>query len=97
MVDLPEKVSLHMILGALVQKLIFQNDPGGHFGFGPLAKNAGIFERDMEAKFFLKGSKKSNQSSNLTSQRMVTEVMFLTLLYRDRKAEGREQNLVEYQ
>ena len=27
----------------------------------------------MEAKFFIKGPKKSNQSSNLTSQRMVTE------------------------
>ena len=25
MVDLPKKVSLHMILGDLVQKLIFQN------------------------------------------------------------------------
>ena len=35
----------------------------------------------MEAKFFIKGPKKSNQSSNLTSQRMVTESRFMTLLY----------------
>ena len=35
----------------------------------------------MEAKFFIKGPKKSNQSSNLTSQRMVTESRFVTLLY----------------
>ena len=34
----------------------------------------------MEAKFFLKGPKKSNQSSNLTSQRMVTESRFMTQL-----------------
>ena len=34
----------------------------------------------MEAKFFIKGPKKSNQSSNLTSQRMVTESRFMTLL-----------------
>ena len=36
----------------------------------------------MEAKFFIKGPKKSNQSSNLTSQRMVTESRFMTLLIR---------------
>ena len=29
-----------MILGALVQKLIFQDGAGGHFGFGPLEKIA---------------------------------------------------------
>ena len=34
----------------------------------------------MEAKFFIKGPKMSNQSSNLTSQRMVTESRFMTLL-----------------
>ena len=43
MVDL---VSSYMILGALVQKLIFQ---------GTLAKKTGIFERDMGANFFIKG------------------------------------------
>ena len=36
----------------------------------------------MEANFFIKGPKKSNQSSNLTSQRMVTESRFMTLLCR---------------
>ena len=55
MVDLPKKVSLCMILGALVQNLIFQDGAAGQLGFGPLAKNAGIFERDMGAKFFIKG------------------------------------------
>ena len=34
----------------------------------------------MEAKFFIKGPKMSNQASNLTSQRMVTESRFMTLL-----------------
>ena len=55
MLDLPEKVSLYMIIGALAQNLIFLNGAGGHLGFWPLAKNARIFARDMEAKFFLKG------------------------------------------
>jgi len=56
MVDLLKKVSFHVILRALVQKLIFQVGAGGHFGFEPLEKkNAGIFRRDMVAKFFLKG------------------------------------------
>ena len=53
MLDIPEKVSLYMIIGALVQNLIFQNGGGGHFGFWPLAKNAGIFARDIKANFFL--------------------------------------------
>ena len=53
---------------------------GGHFGFRLLAKNADIFGRGMEANLFIKGLLKSNQSSNLTSQRMVTELRFLTLL-----------------
>ena len=55
MLDIPEKVSLYMIIGALVQNLIFQNGGGGHFGFWLLAKYAGIFARDMGANFFLKG------------------------------------------
>ena len=55
MLDLPEKVYLYMIIGALVQNLIFQNGAGGHLGFWPLAKNAGIFARDMGANLFLKG------------------------------------------
>ena len=41
----------------------------------------------MEAKFFIKGPKKSNQSSNLTSQRMVTESRFMTLLNRQQFSE----------
>ena len=55
MVDLVEKVYLSLILGALVQKLIFQDCSGGHFGFCPLAKNAGIFVRDLVSKCFIKG------------------------------------------
>ena len=78
MVELIRKAYLHMILGAVVEKLFFSDDAGGHFGFWPLKKNANIFERDMEAKFVVKGPKNSNQSSNLTSRRMVTEVLFMT-------------------
>ena len=55
MVDSVQKVYLHLIVGALVQKLIFQDSAGGHFGFGPLAKNAGKFSRDRDSNFFLKG------------------------------------------
>ena len=33
-VDLLEKVYSYMILGALAQKLIFQDDTGGHLGCG---------------------------------------------------------------
>ena len=55
MVDLYEKVSSYMILGHLVQKFIFRDGAGRHFEFWPLAKNAGIFARDLGAKSFLKG------------------------------------------
>jgi len=41
--DLPEKVSSHVIFGALVQLKKNRNGAGGHFGFGPLAENASIF------------------------------------------------------
>jgi hypothetical protein len=34
MVDLLEKVYSYTILGALAQKLIFQDGTGGHLGFG---------------------------------------------------------------
>ena len=54
--DLPEKVSLYIIIGVLVQNIICQNGDGGHFVCWPLAKNAAIFARDMGAHFFLKGS-----------------------------------------
>ena len=79
-VESVENMYLHKIIGALVQNLIFQNGFSGHLGFGPLEKNAGIFGRDMEANYFIESPKKSNQSSNLTSQRMVTELRCLTLL-----------------
>ena len=55
MVDLYEKVSSNMILGHLDQKLIFRDWARRHFEFGPLAKNARIFARDMGAKSFIKG------------------------------------------
>ena len=42
-VDLVEKVYLYLILGALVQTLIFKDGAGGHFGFGPLAKKCRHF------------------------------------------------------
>ena len=46
---------LYLILGALVQTLIFQDGAGGHFGFGPLAKNAGIFARGRVSNCFMEG------------------------------------------
>ena len=51
-VDLVEKVFLYLTLGALVQKLIFLDGAGGHFGFGPLAKKPGIFARGLVSQFF---------------------------------------------
>jgi len=51
--DLLEKVSSHVIFGALVQKLVFRDGVNGHFGFGPLAENASIFlEGPMELNHF---------------------------------------------
>ena len=50
-----KKVSLYMIICALVEKLIFQYDASGHLGFRALAKNAGIFGRDIPAKKNLNG------------------------------------------
>ncbi len=41
-------------------------------------KNDEIFGRDVEAKCLIKGPIKLNQSSNLTGQRMVTELGFWT-------------------
>ena len=55
MADLYKKVSSFMIPGHLGQKFIFSDGAGRHFEFGPLAKNAGIFARDMGAKSFIKG------------------------------------------
>ena len=46
----------------------------------PLEKNAGIFARDTGAKYFLKGLRKSNQSSKHLSQKVVMKVRFFTLL-----------------
>ena len=80
-IEFIKKMYLYKFINALVQNLIFQNGVGGHFRFLPLEKIAGIFGRDMEAKFLTKGPKKSNQASNLTSQRMVTESRFITLYF----------------
>ena len=55
LVDLYEKVSSYMILGHPHQKLIFSGGAVRHFEFGPLAKNAGIFARDVGAQSFIKG------------------------------------------
>jgi len=52
MVNLLKKVSFHVILRALVQKLIIQVGAGGHFGFEPLEKNAGIFWEGHGRKIF---------------------------------------------
>ena len=55
------------------------NGAGGHFRFTPLEKNARIFARDTGAKYFLKGSRKLNQSSKHLSQKVVMKVSFFTL------------------
>ena len=55
MVKLSEKVSLTVILGAFVQKLIFQDGVRSCLLFHGLAKKKPwIFARDIEAKFFIK-------------------------------------------
>ena len=43
------KVSLYIILGGLVRRLIFQDGVSDHLGFRSLAKNAEIFLRDTGA------------------------------------------------
>ena len=76
--------SLAMLAGgvfvAFICQFFFYNGADGHFGFTPLEKNAGIFARDTGAKYFLKGSKKSNQSSKHLSQKVVMKARFFTLL-----------------
>ena len=42
----PEKFVSYMNLGAPVQRLFLHDGGGGHLGFGPLGKNAGIFGKD---------------------------------------------------
>ena len=80
MVELAKKVYLFICVALICQKLFFHSGAGGHFGFTPLEKNAGIFARDTGAKYFLKGSRKSNQSSKHLSQKVVMKVRFFTLL-----------------
>ena len=48
MVELSEKVNLFIFIAFICQKLFFHNSAGGHFGFTPLEKNAGIFSRDIQ-------------------------------------------------
>ena len=62
-VELFKKVYLFIFVAFICQKLFFHNGAGGHFEFTPLEKNAGIFARDTGAKYFLKGSRKSNKKS----------------------------------
>ena len=81
MVELAKKVYLFIFVAFICQKLFFHNGAGGHFGFTPLEKNAGIFARDTGAKYFLKDSRKSNQSSKHLSQKVVMKVRSFTLLY----------------
>ena len=79
-VELAKIVYLFIFVALICQKLFFHNGAGGHFGFTPLEKNAGIFARDTGAKHFLKGTRKSNQSSKHLSQKVVMKVRFFTLL-----------------
>ena len=55
--------------------------PGGHFKFCPLEKNADIFGRDLGAHFFRNGRRSSIPPSKHTSQRVVTEFGYMTILY----------------
>ena len=80
MVELAKKVYLFIFVAFICQKLLFNNGAGCHFGFTPLEKNARIFARDTRAKYFLKGSRKSNQASKHLSQKVVMKVRFFTLL-----------------
>ena len=80
MIELAKKVYLFICVALICQKLFFHNGAGGHFGFTPLVKNAGIFARDNGAKYFFKASRKSNQSSKHLSQKVVMKVRFFTLL-----------------
>ena len=49
-VELAKKVYSYIFVAFICQKLFFHNGAGGHFGFTPLEKNAGIFARDTGAK-----------------------------------------------
>ena len=80
MVELAKKEYLFIFVALICQKLFFHNGASGHFGFTPLEKYAGIFARDTGAKYFFKGSRKSNQSSKHLSQKVVMKVRFFTLL-----------------
>ena len=79
MVELAKKVYLFIFVAFTWQKLFFHNGAGGHFGFTPLEKNAGIFG-DTGAKYFSKSLMKSNKSSKHLSQKVAMKVKFFTLL-----------------
>ena len=64
-----------------MSKVFFHSGAGGHFGIMPLEKNAGIFARVTGAKYFLKGSRKSNQSSKHLSQKVVMKVFHPSIAY----------------
>ena len=81
MVELAKEVYLFIFVALICQKLFFHSGASGHFGYTPLEKNAGIFARDTGAKYFLKGSRKSNQSSKHLSQKMVMKVRFSPYYY----------------
>ena len=51
-VELSKKVYLFILVDFRCQKLFFHNGVGGHFGFTPLEKNAGIFARVIGATNF---------------------------------------------
>jgi len=77
---LVRKDVLLRLVSPLVQKLIFNTAAGGHFEFLALQNSAQIFLTGMVAYFVINTLKYPNQSSNFTSQRLVTEPKFLTLL-----------------
>ena len=55
-VNLPEKVSLHVILGAYIQKFIFQDSIRSYLLFHGLAKETtGFLRGTWRLNFFIKG------------------------------------------
>jgi len=78
---LVRKYVLVRLVSLFVQKLIFNTATGGHFKFLALQNSAQICPVGMVAYFIINTLKYSNQPSNFTSQRLVTEPKFFLPYY----------------
>ena len=63
-----------------------------HYGFGPFLGVAQIFERDMGASFYLIYIGVTKQLRNLPSERMVTDLGFMTQLHKSKRTEHFQTN-----